>query len=237
VNVRFEFQGKNVVVVGGSRGIGRQVCEDFLQAGAFVTYISRHPGEGLSSASHVACDLRNDDEVRNAFSNVEKIDFLINVAAINHCKPIDRIDMNEWDDVLSVNLRSYFLTCKLAIEKMKTAGFGRIVNVSSIAGRSKSIVSGAHYTSSKAGIIGLTRQIAHEVSQYGINVNAVCPSQTMTDMLARSMSLLDIHNLSEIIPARRLASTSEQSLPILFLCSDAASYITGCALDVNGGQL
>ena len=89
----------------------------------------------------------------------------------------------------------------------------------------------------KAAIIGMTRQLAHEVSQYNICLNVVCPSQTKTDMLRDSMTDEDRESLAQKIPARRLASVEDQSQPILFLCSSAASYITGAALDINGGQL
>jgi NAD(P)-dependent dehydrogenase (short-subunit alcohol dehydrogenase family) len=114
---------------------------------------------------------------------------------------------------------------------------GRIVNVSSIAGRHKSIVSGVHYTASKYGIIGLTKQLAHEVSQYNILVNCVCPSQTLTEMLSTSMTEEQKNDLRAKIPIRRIATPKEQAIPILFLCSGGASYITGTTLDVNGGQL
>ncbi len=237
MNLKFDFSGKTAVVVGGSRGIGKQVCEDFLETNAHVVYLSRNINEQLKKATHIKCDLRNETEVQRAFAKIGTIDFLVNVAAINHCKKIENISTEEWDDVLSVNLRSFFLISKLAIEKMKKVRFGRIINVSSIAGRNKSVVSGVHYTSSKAGIIGLSRQASHEVSKYGINVNVVCPSQTMTEMLADSMSNQEIEALCKNIPIGRIATTKEQSMPILFLCSDAASYITGCVLDVNGGQL
>ena len=162
---------------------------------------------------------------------------MVNAAAINYCKPSSEIDSDEWDEVLEVNLRSYFLTSKLSIEKMMSSGGGKIVNISSIAGRNKSIVSGVHYTSSKSAIIGMTRQLASEVSQYGIHVNVVCPSQTMTDMLLRSMSQEERESLASNIPIKRLASTKDQSQPVLFLCSEGASYITGAVLDINGGQL
>ena len=120
---------------------------------------------------------------------------------------------------------------------MKRQNYGRIVNVSSIAGRNKSIVSGVHYTSSKYGIIGLTKQLSNEVSKYNILVNCTCPSQTMTEMLRESMTKDQIKQLSDKIPVRRIATVEEQASPILFLCSSAASYIAGAAIDINGGQL
>ena len=113
----------------------------------------------------------------------------------------------------------------------------RIVNVSSIAGRNKSVVSGVHYTSSKAGLIGLTRQLAHELGEKGININCVCPSQTITPMLRQSMNDEQINELTKSIPLGRLASVEDQVGPIIFLCSSLSNYLTGSIIDVNGGQL
>jgi len=120
---------------------------------------------------------------------------------------------------------------------MKIQKTGKIVNVSSIAGKSKSIVSGSHYTASKYGIIGLTKQVAQELGPYGINVNCTCPSQTMTKMLEKSMTKQQINDLKLKIPIRKISSVTDQAMPILFLCTNAASYIHGAAIDVNGGQL
>jgi NAD(P)-dependent dehydrogenase (short-subunit alcohol dehydrogenase family) len=120
---------------------------------------------------------------------------------------------------------------------MKPRGFGRIVNVSSIAGRHRSVVSGVHYVSSKAGMIGLTKQLAFEAAPFKITVNAVAPSQTMTDMLKDSMTDEQVKNLEANIPLGRIAEVREQVGPILFLLTDAAAYMTGTFLDVNGGQI
>jgi len=239
MNINFNYSGKVALVVGGSRGIGEQIVKDFISSGAKTFYISRNKNIKLADmgAIHIKCDIRNEYEIEKSFEIIENIDFLINCAAINFCKPIDRIDSIEWDDVFSVNLRSFYITSKLAIKKMKISGFGRIINISSIAGRNKSIVSGVHYTSTKSAIIGFTRQLANEVSGFGINVNATCPSQTMTDMLQSSMSKKELDSLRKSIPVNRISTVSEQSLPVLFLCSDAATYISGCILDINGGQI
>ena len=113
----------------------------------------------------------------------------------------------------------------------------KIVNVSSIAGRNKSVVSGVHYTSSKAGIIGLTRQLAHELGPKGIHVNCTCPSQTLTPMLEASMTKKQQDKLCESIPLRRLSTIDDQVGPIVFLCSGLSSYLNGSVIDVNGGQL
>ena len=235
-DISFNFIGKTAIVFGGSRGIGKEVCRQLASSGAIVYNASRTPSN-LDSVIDLKCDLLRVKDIEYIFSKLDDVDFVINVAGTNLCEPIENIDIVEWDRVMSVNLRSFFTICKQAVALMKKQNYGRIVNVSSIAGRNKSIVSGVHYTSSKYGIIGLTKQLANEVSKHNILVNCVCPSQTMTEMLEESMSKEAIAELEAKIPIRRIATTAEQASPILFLCSSAASYITGAAIDINGGQL
>tara|TARA_A100001391_G_scaffold151440_1_gene109040 strand:- start:322 stop:999 length:678 start_codon:yes stop_codon:yes gene_type:complete len=223
-NIKWDFSGKVVLVVGDTRGIGKSVVEKFSSAGADVF--------GINSSN---CDISNKEEIDTYFEDLESVDILVNVAAINYTKKIENISFEEWDKVLNVNLRGYFYITKKVLEIMSDGG--KIVNVSSIAGRHRSLVSGVHYTSSKAGIIGLTKQIAYEVGNRNINVNCVCPSQTLTDMLKKSMTREQQKELSESIPLKRIAKVEEQVNPIMFLCSEEASYITGTTLDVNGGQL
>ena len=215
---------KTVVVVGGTSGIGLGVVKAFQKMNYNVHSIGRD-----------VCDITDQKEVDEYFSNFDKIDILINNAAINHCKKIQDISMEEWQDVLSTNLTSFFYIIKKCIPLMPKNS--KIVNVSSIAGRSKSLVSGVHYTSSKAGIIGMTRQLAQELGPIGININCVCPSQTLTPMLQRSMSKEQLCELEKKIPLRRLAAIEDIVEPILFLCSDKSSYIHGACIDINGGQL
>lgn len=234
-DINFNFLGKTAIVFGGSRGIGKEVCRQLAAAGSVVYNASRTSAD-LHLVKDLRCDLTNIEDIQYIFSKLDEVDFVINVAGTNLCEPIDHIDTDEWDRVMDVNLKSFFVICKEAVSLMKKQNYGRIVNVSSIAGRNKSIVSGVHYTSSKYGIIGLTKQLANEVSKHNILVNCVCPSQTMTEMLEESMSEEAIAELEAKIPIRRIATTTEQAMPILFLCSNAASYITGAAIDVNGGQ-
>jgi 3-oxoacyl-[acyl-carrier protein] reductase len=236
IDISFDFTGKTVVVTGGSKGIGLEVVKRFIDSGAVVYCLSRTDPK-IDGCHHIGCNLRNQLSIKLAFDSIKTLDFLINVAGTNLCCPIEDIDSDEWDRVMSTNLKSFYYTSKLAVEIMKQKNFGRIINVSSIAGRNKSIVSGVHYTSSKYGIIGLTKQLSNEVSKHNILVNCVCPSQTMTEMLQESMTTEQIEKLEHSIPVRRIATTKEQALPILFLCSSAASYIAGAAIDVNGGQL
>jgi len=215
---------KTVIVVGGSKGIGKGVVNSFTKKGYNVYSISRNN-----------CDITNTQDIDRYFASIPNVDILVNNAAINFCKKIEEIDFNEWNDVISTNLSSYYYIIKTVLPKMCKGG--KIVNVSSIAGRSKSLVSGVHYTSSKAGLIGLTRQLAQELGPKGININCVCPSQTLTPMLKRSMNENQLKELSSNIPLRRIATIDEIVNPILFLCSEGASYIHGACLDINGGQL
>ena len=235
-DLEFDFVGKSVLVVGGSRGIGKEVSKQFIKTGAHVTCASR-TDPNISTLNFLKCDISNPEEIESLFLGFNELDFVINVAGTNLCEPIEAIDLTEWERVLDINLKSFFLICKHAVAMMRATGGGRIVNVSSIAGRSKSIVSGVHYTASKYGIIGLTKQLSHEVAKDNILVNCVCPSQTMTEMLSESMTKEQIMTLEEKIPVRRIATTAEQALPILFLCSSGASYISGATIDINGGQL
>ena len=218
------MKNKIVVVVGGSTGIGKGIVDSFKKLGARVESISRSN-----------CDITKKEDIDFYFSDIHKVDILINNAAINYCKPIENISLNEWDEVINTNLTSYFYIIKKCIPLMSKGS--KIINVSSIAGRSKSLVSGVHYTSSKAGLIGLTRQLAQELGPKGININCVCPSQTLTPMLERSMTKKQLKELSSNIPLRRIANIDEIVNPILFLCSEGASYIHGACLDINGGQL
>jgi NAD(P)-dependent dehydrogenase (short-subunit alcohol dehydrogenase family) len=235
-DINFDFKDKIVLVFGGSKGIGKEVCEQFLRHNAKVYCISR-TNPFISNVNFIQCDISKESDISNVFSRFNKVDFVINVAGTNLCQPIENISIEEWDRLMSINLRSFFIICKQSVKLMKPFNYGRIVNVSSIAGRNKSIVSGVHYTASKYGVIGLTKQLANEVSQFNILVNSVCPSQTMTQMLKESMSNEQREKLEQSIPVKKIASTKEQAMPILFLCSSAASYIAGTTLDVNGGQL
>ena len=231
--MKINFQNKIALVVGSSKGIGLGVANKFEELGAKVIRVSRKDGVDISSKESI-------DTFFDAITDIlglqhNGIDFLINVAGINFCKKIEEIEMDEWDSVIDTNLRSFYYIIKKSIPLMKSGS--RVVNVSSIAGRNKSIVSGVHYTSSKAGIIGLTRQLAHELGPRGIHVNCTCPSQTLTPMLEQSMTKEEQDKLCENIPLRRLGTVDDQVGPIVFLCSELSNYLNGSVIDLNGGQL
>ena len=239
-DLSFDFSGRRALVIGGSRGIGRGLTQRFLETGAEVIYASRTEGSGLQGATFVPCDLQDADSTLDLFRTVDAsgdLHFMVNMAATNYFHKVSEIEPAEWDEVLSVNLRAAYLACREAGKRMMPRKFGRIINISSIAGRHRSPVSGAHYSASKAGLLGLTRQLAFEFGPSGVTVNAVCPSQTMTDMLRDSMSHEQVASLEASIPLRRVAEVHEQVEPVLFLCSEGASYLNGAIIDVNGGQI
>ena len=149
--MKIDFTNKTTLVVGGSAGIGLKIKEEFQKLGSKVLSISRKEG----------VDINNTKQVDEFLLQVDKLDFLINVASINYTKKIQEIDLNEWQEVINTNLNSIFYVTKQCIEKMDSGS--KIVNFSSIAGRNRSLVSGVHYTTSKAGIIGFTRQLAYEL--------------------------------------------------------------------------
>ena len=237
-NIQFDFSGLTVLVAGGSRGIGLGIVEGFLAAGADTFYASRKPAFGPCGAQHIPTDLQYEALILSLFEELDRhgpIDVLVNAAGINYARRYDEIPTSQWDEVLAVNLKAAFLLTREAVIRMKKRNRGKIVHLSSIAGRHRSIVSGMHYVASKAGLIGLVRQFAYDCAPFGINVNATCPSQTLTEMLQEAMNQEAIAKLEATIPLKRIATVEDQVGPVLFLCSKAADYITGACLDVNGG--
>jgi len=238
--MKLNFDNKNVLIFGGSKGIGFGVVKALAELGATVYYASRTEKFYKHAKVHfVKTDVQDHKQITAVFDQFENktLDVLVNCTGINFAKQHSEITMQEWQQVIDVNLSSYFLTCKLALEKMIPNRKGKIVNVSSIAGKHRSVISGCHYVASKAGILGLTRQLAYETAKHNINVNAVCPSQTKTEMLTGTMDAEQILALEKNIPLGRIAEVEEQVGPILFLCSELSNYITGTCLDVNGGQI
>jgi len=167
----------------------------------------------------------------------KKINGIIHCAGINEIIKVSKVTLENWNKILSVNLTSAFIISKVLKNNLSRSKYSSIVFVSSIAGHRKSLVSGVHYVTSKAGLIGLSKQLSHEFGKYNIRVNCVSPSQTITKMLKKSMTKWQIRNLVSSIPLGRLATTKDQSLVILFLLSPLSNYITGTSINVDGGQI
>jgi NAD(P)-dependent dehydrogenase (short-subunit alcohol dehydrogenase family) len=169
-----------------------------------------------------------------------RIDILINNAGgSTHGRLFDTITIKEWDQAQHANFTSAVWLCQAVIPIMKRQHYGRIVNNASLAGRHHAVLGGADYASAKAALIGLTRQLAWEFGPYGIAVNAVAASGTLTERISRRWAerpRAEQKRILESIPLRRLAQPDEVARVIAFLASDEASYVTGATLDVNGGS-
>jgi len=224
------------VVTGGSRGIGRATVEMLADGGYAVASLSR---EASAIGRSYACDVRDSKSVVEAFSRIERdlgsIQILVNSAGIATTTPSLEISVREWEDIFATNTLGTFLCCQAVLPGMIESGFGRIINIASIAGRSFSRSASVAYTASKWAVIGLTRQLAAEHGRHGITINCVAPAQTRTQMVERLLTDTKRQEIAEQTGAGRLAEPSEVADVICFLASDRASYVNGTVVDVDGG--
>ena len=193
----YNYKNKNVLITGGAKGIGLETALQFAKFGANVSILSKTYYKELKpylnpikiELEFYQIDVTDPSSVKQSIFEIvkshNKIDILVNNASIAVEGTLDKIDENDWDKVMNTNVKSYFLCTKEVINGMIKRKYGKIINVSSIAGRDKSILLGAAYSTSKAAIIGFTRHVASEVGKFGINVNCICPSQTYTPMLKK----------------------------------------------------
>jgi len=247
---------KVALITGGSGGLGKNFCKAFLNEGAkvCVTDISEElvdntvaelnsPGSAIGSVVDVCQRRTIQAAVSTAVKEFGHLDILVNVAggALHTPHKFQEIDDASWDKVVDINLKGTFVCCQVMVEQFrKQGGGGKIVNISALAGRWLGSLAGCHYTAAKAGVIGLTRHLAHELGPEGIYVNAIAPTITLA-----SQRTIDLWNarpeeykekiLSEI-PLRRLSTPEEVAAGVIFLCTDEANYITGVTLDINGGR-
>jgi len=166
-----------------------------------------------------------------------RVDILVNNAAMARSTRFPELSPEEWRETLEVNLTAPFLLTRAVLPTMRSQKYGRIINISSSAGRMVSTLGGAHYTSSKAGLLGLTRAAAKELGQYGITVNAICPGMIDTELTHEHATPELLERLANGYPVPRLGTAMEVADLICFAASEAAGYITGTALDINGGDL
>ncbi|MEX0664279.1 MAG: SDR family NAD(P)-dependent oxidoreductase [Acidimicrobiia bacterium] len=248
--------GRTVVVTGGGGGLGHVTCVRFAQQGAVVavTDVDGRAAETTASVLNDAggsahgfeLDVSDADAVQRAFDAIaEQLgapNVLVTLAGGSLGTPRDlaEISTDDFDLVVDVNLRGTFSCCQAAVPHMIEAGGGAIVTVSSIGGRTNSPVTGVPYAAAKAGVLGLTRRLAREVGPFGIRVNAVAPGLFLSGPrlvgMWESLSGEEKREVLDSIPLSRMPELHEAADPILFLASDAASYITGTVIDVNGGR-
>ena len=239
------------IVTGAAQGMGAAIAGRLAAEGAKVVLSDinvekvAQVAERISTAANsstmaMKTDVTKEDEVAEmvemAIEHYGTVGLLVNNAGILYSTRIDNVTKAEWDEVIDVNLNGSFLCSKAVLPIMKANKFGRIVNMSSSAGRSVSTLGGVHYTAAKAGVLGLTRGMAKEVAPFGITVNAICPGLIDTEMARENCSPERLRAYEESFPIPRLGTPEEVAQLIVFLATDAA-YITGASIDINGGDL
>ena len=243
-----ELAERVALVTGAAQGISAAVAETLFRDGAKVAVADVRLDAATETATSidptsarvvpVEVDVRSRESVARAFETTEAalgpVDILVNNAAITAQGSVWEIEPDDWDDVMIVNLRGTLLCSQIAGPAMAGRGFGRIVNLASLAGQQGGTVAGAHYAASKAGILVLTKILAKELADRGVTVNAVVPAAirgpVMDTMPAERLAALE-----RAIPVGRFGEASEVAALVAFLCSSHAGYITGAALDINGG--
>lgn len=191
----------------------------------------------LAVAGDVAAAGVPEDIAKRTMERFGRIDILVNNAAVARSTRFGELSADEWRATVEVNLTAPFLLTKAVLPSMKAQRYGRIINVSSSAGRMVSTLGGAHYTASKAGLLGLTRAAAKELGQFGITVNAICPGMIDTELTHEHAPPELLERLAVGYPVPRLGTALEVADLICFAASEAAGYITGTSLDINGGDL
>jgi NAD(P)-dependent dehydrogenase (short-subunit alcohol dehydrogenase family) len=247
---RFRLDGKVALVTGGARGLGRVMSEALAGAGAAVALTARDPGHAASVAGAIAgatgqkavglrADVTRSDDVRTLVDAVlaafGRLDILINNAGVNIRGPVEQLAESDWDQVIDTNLKGPWLCCRAVAEPMKRQKWGRVINVSSMLGEI-SMPGRTPYCSSKGGLTMLTKTLALEWAAHGINVNALCPGPFATEI---NTPLLNDPNVKAAVEAKiplgRWGDPAELGPAAVFLASDAASFITGATLFIDGG--
>lgn len=233
--------GRTAVVTGAGQGIGEAIAGALHAAGAEVVVADidlaaaeRVAAELGERARAAPVDVRSRASLAALLDGVDGPDVLVNNAASTVSRSFWEIEPAEWDDVLAVNLRGVFLGCQLAGPRMRERGWGRIVNLSSLAGQQGGAVAGAHYAASKAGILVLTKIVAKELAGDGVTVNAIAPAAVRTPALA-AMPPERLEAVRAAIPVGRFGEPREIGALAAFLCSEDAGYVTGATFDANGG--
>ena len=245
------LKNKIAIITGSGQGMGKQCALTLSKMGMKTVINDLDETKAQNTADIiqesgsdvlVACgnvSLKNDvqEVIGKTIKRFGSIHVLINNAGVLRPTKFLDISEDEWDWIISVNLKGTFLFSQAVLFHMRKQGWGRIINFSSTAGKNVSTVGGAHYTAAKAGILGLTRHLATEESSFGITVNAVCPGLIDTEMVRDTINENDINKYIDSFPIKRLGTPNEVASLVGFLVSEDSGYITGASFDINGGDL
>lgn len=244
-----EFAGQTAIVTGSARGFGRAICRRLSRGGASVlaadinlpgaeetaSLITQDGGRAVAVKVDVASWTSVEHMAATALATFhDRVDILVNNAAIWTNVPTEELREEEWDRMVDVNMKGVFLCCKAVIPIMKRQQRGHIVNIASIATRTGGTYAGIHYVASKGGVLAMTKKLAKELGQYGIVVNGVNPGSSQTEMMVGwPQEILD--GIVKSTPLGRMAQPEDIADAVAFLASDAARFVHGETIDVNGG--
>ncbi len=247
-----ELQDRVALITGAAQGIGAETARLFAAQGCRVAVVDIDAENGSKVAAAITqaggtaqafrTDITDVTSVEQCIDSVVQalggIDIVINCAGgYGRLATVEDMSIDEWDRTVALNLRSVFLICKMAIPQLKKSKAGRIINVSSISGRTVHAASSPAYGAAKAGVTQLTRFLAFQLGPDNITANAIAPITTLTARVAALRTGADIERIASQVPLRRLAVPEDHAQAMLFLASDAAAYINGVILDVNGGRV
>lgn len=242
------------LVTGGARGIGLEIVRRLLADGyqvAFVATRAKHVERALESLSCPdrlyadAIDVTRQNEVERFVDCIRArwgdIATLVNNAGISPKRAdqdapwLSQMSLEEWARVIDVNLKGPFILIRHLAPEMISKGYGRIINIGSLAGRTMPLIAGPHYAASKAGLVGLTRAAARDLAQHGITVNCIAPGRILSDLTGPPEAAVNRSALSRI-PVGRFGTAEEVAHVVAFLASPMAGFITGATIDVTGGE-
>jgi 3-hydroxybutyrate dehydrogenase len=251
------LSGKTAIVTGSNSGIGLGVARELAKAGADVvlnSFTDRDEDHALAAeiaaetgtnTRYIKADMSKGDECRALIETAGACDILVNNAGIQYVSPIDQFPVDKWDAIIAINMSSTFHTTAAALPMMRSAGWGRIVNIASAHGLTASPFKSA-YVAAKHGVVGMTKSVALETAREPITCNAICPGYVLTPLVeAQIPDTMKEYNMSredviknvmlERQPSKEFATVEQLGGTAIFLCSDAAAQITGTTISVDGG--
>jgi 3-oxoacyl-[acyl-carrier protein] reductase len=240
--------GKKALVTGGGRGLGKAACLTLAREGMDVAIADLHGAEQTASevealgskALAFGANVLKEDEVRDMVDRIVagwgRIDVLVNNVGGDHAYLLEDLPVSQWDWTMEINLKGLFVCTKAVAEVMKQRGGGRIVNIASLAGLRMTMYGGIAYSAAKAAVIGFTRHAGFELGPSKINVNAVCPGATLTEVVESRMTPEVKEDMRQATALKDFILPQDQADAVVFLASDRARMITGTTLLVDGGQ-
>lgn len=252
-----QLKGKTAIITGSNSGIGLGVARELAKGGLNVvlnSYTDRDEDHALAAeigqefgveARYISADLSKGDAARQLIETAGRCDVLVNNAGIQHVAPVDEFPADKWDAIIAINMSSNFHTTAAALPMMRSAGWGRVINIASAHGLTASPYKSA-YVAAKHGVVGMTKVVALETAREPITCNAICPGYVLTPLVEaqipetmkeygmdREQVIREV--MLERQPSKEFATVEQMGGTALFLCSDAAAQITGTTISVDGG--